>query len=136
MGMISGVHQVVLTVDDQERAKKFWSEVMGFEVVEDSPYGEERWIAVLTPDGNTRLVLALRQPGEPVREAPSEMLPSSNVMFYAEDVEAAHRELAERGVRFPTPPSEQFWGWWSVFEDSEGTRYALGQRHGTTTAPS
>lgn len=128
--MIRGVNQVVLDVEDQERAKKFWSETMGFEVVEDSPYGEERWIAVLTPDGHTRLVLSLRG-DQPPREAPAEMLPSSNVMFYADDVEATYRELVERGVIFSTPPTKQFFGWWSVFEDSEGTRFALGQRWGT-----
>jgi lactoylglutathione lyase len=127
--MIRGVNQVVLEVDDQERAKKFWSEVMGFEVVEDAPYGEERWIAVLTPDGRTRLVLGKRT--AEAREAPSEALPNSNVMFYADDVEATHRELAARGVSFPMTPSKQFFGWWSVFEDSEGTRYALGQEWGT-----
>jgi lactoylglutathione lyase len=131
--MIRGVNQVVLTVDDQERARKFWSETMGFEVVEDAPYGDERWIAVLTPDGNTRLVLSLRNPNEPVREAPGSDLPSSNVMFYTDDVEAAYRELTERGVTFTTPPSKQFWGWWSVFEDSEGIRYALGQKWGAMT---
>jgi lactoylglutathione lyase len=133
--MIRGVNQVVLFVEDQERAKKFWSETMGFEVVEDSPYGEERWIAVLTPDGASRLVLSLRRPGEPVRAAPGPDLPSSNVMFYADDVEATYRELTERGVTFPTPPTKQFFGWWSVFEDSEGTRFALGQRWGVTTEP-
>lgn len=129
--MIRGVNQVVLTVEDQERAKKFWSEQMGFEVVEDSAYGDERWIAVLTPDGHTRLVLGLRRPDEPASRAPGEMLPSSNVMFYADDVETAHRELTERGVTFTTPPTKQFFGWWSVFEDSEGIRYALGQKWGT-----
>jgi len=130
---IQGVNQVVLMVDDQERAKKFWSDTMGFEVVEDSPYGDERWIAVLTPDGRTRLVLALRPAEEPVHAAPTQM-PNSNVMFYADDVEAAYRELAERGVAFPTTPTKQFFGWWSVFEDSEGTRYALGQQWGTSEA--
>lgn len=135
--MIRGVNQVVLTVEDQERAKKFWSESMGFEVVEDSAYGDERWIAVLTPDGNTRLVLSLIDPMQrQKREDPGDMLPHSNVMFYADDVEAAYRELTGRGVTFSTPPSKQFFGWWSVFEDSEGTRYALGQRWGTTAEPS
>jgi predicted enzyme related to lactoylglutathione lyase len=129
--MIRGVNQVVLDVEDQERAKKFWSETMGFEVAEDSTYGDERWIAVLTPDGNTRLVLSKRG-DEPARRAPAEELPSSNVMFYADDVEAAHRELTGRGVVFSTPPTKQFFGWWSVFQDTEGTRFALGQRWGTS----
>lgn len=77
--MIRGVNQVVLTVDDQERAKKFWSETIGFEVVEDSAYGDERWIAVLTPDGHTRLVLGLRHQDEPVPVAPSEQIGRAHV---------------------------------------------------------
>jgi hypothetical protein len=36
--------------------------------------------------------------------------------------------LSERGVRFPTPPTKMDFGWWALFEDHEGTRYALGQR--------
>jgi hypothetical protein len=36
-------------------------------------------------------------------------------------------ELGERGVRFPAPPEMHF-GWWPMFEDPEGTRFALGQR--------
>ena len=73
---------------------------MGFEAVEDAPDGEDRWIAVLTPDGNTRLVLSKR--GDHPPRAAAE-LPSSNVMFYADDVEATYRELTERGVVFAIP---------------------------------
>jgi hypothetical protein len=36
-------------------------------------------------------------------------------------------ELAARGVRFPTPPTKAHFGWWAMFEDNDGTRYALGQ---------
>jgi hypothetical protein len=34
-------------------------------------------------------------------------------------------------VSFPEPPAQQFFGWWSMFEDPDGTRYALGQKWGT-----
>lgn len=125
--MISGVNQVVLWVGDQLEAKKFWTETMGCRVAVDEPYGEERWLSVLTPDGNTKLVLSKRQEDNPRAEAPDE-LPHSPVFFYADDLVAAHRELTAKGVRFPTPPIQQPWGWWSVFEDQDGTRYALGQK--------
>lgn len=128
--MLRGVNQVVLDVEDQQRAKKFWSEIMGCEVVEDEEYGEERWLAVLTPDGNTRLVLSLRQPGESARPAPADNLPNTNVFFYADDIEQTYKELTERGVRFPAPPNKQFFGWWSMFLDSEGNRFALGEKWG------
>lgn len=131
--MISGVNQVVLYVEDQAAAKRFWTEKMGFEVAQDDAYGDERWIAVRTPDGAIRLVLSKREPGftvGPVRDG----IPHSNVFFYAEDVEAAHRELVAKGVKFPEPPSKKFFGWWSMFEDQDGTRYALGQRWGNDDA--
>jgi catechol 2,3-dioxygenase-like lactoylglutathione lyase family enzyme len=129
--VIRGVNQVVLYVEDQQRAKRFWTEKMGFEVAEDAPYGEtERWIAMASPDGHMRLVLSLKAPGHPVAETP-EGLPTSNVMFYSDDVQRTYEELTAKGVTFPTAPTKMFFGWWSVFEDDEGTRYALGEQWGT-----
>ena len=74
--MSSGVSKVVLPVDDQERAKEFWT---------------------------------------------------TQVFFDCPDTEATYRELSGRGVEFPTPPRQQHFGWWSLFEDPDGTRYALGR---------
>jgi catechol 2,3-dioxygenase-like lactoylglutathione lyase family enzyme len=61
--MISGVSKVVIEVQDQERAKAFWIETMGFELVQDARYGEERWLEVRSPDQATDLVLELRTGG-------------------------------------------------------------------------
>jgi len=128
--MIRGVNQVVLYVEDQEQAKRFWVDTMGFELAEDSPYGEERWLSVRSPDGAMRLVLSKRQPGWSAG-VEREGVPNSPVFFYADDVEATYRELSAKGVKFPEPPAKQFFGWWSMFEDPDGTRYALGQKWGT-----
>jgi predicted enzyme related to lactoylglutathione lyase len=49
------------------------------------------------------------------------------VFFNCVDIEATYRELSDRGVRFPSPPQRMHFGWWSLFEDPDGTRYALGQ---------
>lgn len=125
-GMIRGVNQVLLHVEDQDSAKRFWVDTMGFELVSDTPYGEERWLSVRTPDGATQLVLAKREPGwspDPVREG----TPHSPVFFYTDDIEATYRELSAKGVPFPATPSKEFFGWWSMFEDPDGTRYALRQ---------
>jgi predicted enzyme related to lactoylglutathione lyase len=121
--MIAGVSKVVVDVDDQERAKTFWVEKLGFDVVQDTPYGAERWLEVRTPDGSVVLVLSPRGDERP-RSAP-DMLPTSNVMFYCDDMEQAHREMTARGVEFPQAPSEQSFGWWSLFCDEEGNRFAL-----------
>jgi catechol 2,3-dioxygenase-like lactoylglutathione lyase family enzyme len=131
--VFSGVNQVVLYVNDQLEAKAFWTEKMGCQLVQDDEYGDERWIAVLTPDGNTRLVLSNKIPGfevGPVQDG----RPHSNVFFYADDIEKAYAELSARGVEFPQPPVKQFFGWWSLFADQDGTRYALGERWGNDNA--
>jgi catechol 2,3-dioxygenase-like lactoylglutathione lyase family enzyme len=95
--MISAVAKVVVPVLDQDRAKAFWTDSVGFEARRDETFGDERWIEV----------------------AP--------VFFTCDDIQATYRELTERGVAFPLPPSRQHFGWWSLFEDPDGTRYALGQ---------
>jgi lactoylglutathione lyase len=123
--MIRGIGQVVLEVDDQDRALTFWTEAMGFELAQDAPYGDERWLEVRTPDGAVTIVLSLRQGERPT--APEE-LPTSNIMFYCDDLPRTYGELKARGVEFPQPPVEQPFGWWSMFEDTEGNRFALTPR--------
>jgi predicted enzyme related to lactoylglutathione lyase len=123
VAVVGGVTKVVVEVEDQDRAKRFWTEKMRFELVQDTPYGEERWLEVRTPDKAAVLVLAVRRGERPT--APDPSLPTSNVMFYADDLQQTYRELSARGVEFPVPPVQQPFGWWSLFQDSEGTRFAL-----------
>jgi lactoylglutathione lyase len=124
--VIEGVSQVMVEVDDQDRALTFWTETMGFELAQDAPYGDGgRWIEVRTPDRATILVLRRRQGERPT--APDD-LPTSNVFFYCDDLSRTYEELRARGVEFPQPPVQQIWGWWSMFEDQERNRFALGPR--------
>jgi lactoylglutathione lyase len=124
--MISGVSKVVVAVDDQERAKQFWTTRIGFELHRDESYGEERWIEVGPPDSGPLLVLSPRPANESRRAVP-DGLPHSPVFFTCADIAATYRELTQRGVAFPAPPRQEHFGWWSLFEDPDGTRYALGQ---------
>jgi lactoylglutathione lyase len=126
--MVGGIHQVVLEVDDQDRASAFWTEAMGFELAQDAPYGDERWLEVRTPDKAVTIVLSRRQGERP--SGPAE-LPTSNIMFYCDDLARTYKELRARGVEFPQPPVEQPFGWWSLFEDTEGNRFALTPREGS-----
>lgn len=123
--MIRGVRKVVVPVGDQEHALRFWGETVGFEVTRDETFGDERWIEVTPPDQSVVLVLSPRD-GQPRPEVAPD-LPHSPVFFHADDVEATYRELSDRGVAFPHPPKLMHFGWWSLFEDPDGTRYALGQ---------
>jgi predicted enzyme related to lactoylglutathione lyase len=121
--MIGGVAKVVVEVEDQERAKAFWTRTLGFEVAQDVPYGEERWLEVRTPDKAVVVVLDQRKGERPTPRDPS--LPTSNVLFYADDLQQTYTELTARGVQFPLPPVQQPFGWWSLFADPDGNRFAL-----------
>ncbi len=125
--MISGVARVVLDVEDQDRALDFWTTAMGFELVQDTPYGDERWLEVRAPDKGVILVLGRTSAGPGNRDSVPDMLPTSNVMFYCDDVRRTFEELSGRGVQFPQPPAQQPFGWWSLFTDREGNRFALSE---------
>jgi hypothetical protein len=62
--VIKGVQKLVVEVENQDRALRFWTDAVGFELAQDVSYGEERWLEVRTPDESTILVLVIRQ-GEP-----------------------------------------------------------------------
>jgi lactoylglutathione lyase len=125
-GMITGVGKVVLPVEDQEQALEFWTTRIGFEVTRNESYGGERWIEVSVAGGGPVLVLSPRPAGQPRAEVPDQ-LPHSPVFFTCEDIQSTHEELSGRGVEFPAPPAQMHFGWWALFADQDGTRYALGQ---------
>ena len=54
-------------------------------------------------------------------------LPHSALFFECAEIESTYTLLSARGVKFPVPPPRQHFGWWALFEDNEGTRYALSQ---------
>jgi predicted enzyme related to lactoylglutathione lyase len=124
--MISGVSKVVVPVDDQERSMEFWVDRLGFELRRDESYGDERWIEVSPAGQDLVLALTRRAPHEARQELPDQ-LPHSPVFFNCDDIERTYRELTGRGVEFPAPPARQHFGWWALFADPDGTRYALGQ---------
>jgi hypothetical protein len=99
--VIEGVGQVIIDVEDQDRALEFWTNIVGFDLAQDAPYGEgQRWIEVTTPDKAVVLVLSLRRDCRPTAR---EELPTSNV-FYCDDLSRSHKQLSARGIVFPQPP--------------------------------
>ncbi|HEV8526461.1 MAG TPA: VOC family protein, partial [Actinomycetes bacterium] len=59
--MLNSVRSVGIYVGDQDRAKKFFTDTLGFELLQDTPMGEgpgaARWIEVAPPDRGVILVL-------------------------------------------------------------------------------
>ncbi|MEU6642160.1 VOC family protein [Saccharomonospora sp. NPDC046836] len=126
---IRGVSKVIVGVQDQDMAKRFWSETVGFTVTREDPYGEGgRWVEVSSPDGQIALVLSTN-PADRFRAPASGERPTANFFLYTDDIEQTYAELSARGVDFPAKPAHQPWGWWAMFTDPEGNRFALTQRN-------
>ncbi|GAC1436414.1 MAG: glyoxalase superfamily protein [Chloroflexota bacterium] len=123
--MISGVRSAGIYVGDPDRAKRFFTETLGFDLLGDTPMGEgaeaPRWIEVAPPD--KKVILVLFTPDEQKHNVGT----FSNVLFHCDDIQATYQELQARGVTFTEAPSRQFWGWWAVFQDPDGNTYGLGQ---------
>jgi catechol 2,3-dioxygenase-like lactoylglutathione lyase family enzyme len=96
-------------VDDQNKALRFYTEVLGFTPKHDVPMGEHRWITVVSPEdpGGTELVL---EPDEhPAAKPFKEALISDGIPFTAfavDDVHAEYERLRGLGVRFTQEPTE------------------------------
>ena len=108
--MITGIGKVVVPVDDQERAKEFWTTQVGFELNRDESYGEERWIEVSPPDGRPLLVLSPRAAEEHRRAVP-EQLPHSPVFFDSEDIGKRTTSCANTASGFGCPLQREHFGW-------------------------
>lgn len=124
--MITEVDFVSINVADQERARKFYTEVLGFELLSDRPMNGPddadgpRWIEVRPPGAFTRIVL-FDDADAAGGFAPC-VFNTDDIVRTAGDIEAAGGTIVER-------PSEAPWGgWWGRFGDSEGNEFGMNQR--------
>ncbi len=96
-------------VDDQEKALRFYTEVLGFVKKADFSNGPYRWLTVASaedPDG-TELQLALNN--NPAAKTYQQALFQQNqpaVMFFTDDVQADYERMKARGAEFTTPPTD------------------------------
>jgi len=96
-------------VDDQEKALRFYSEVLGFVKKADFSQGPYRWLTVTSaeePDG-TELQLALNN--NPAAKAYQQALFQQSqpaAMFFTVDVQADYESMRARGAEFTMPPKD------------------------------
>ena len=114
---------ITIYVADTERAKRFYTEVLGFETRWDAPMEDgSRWLMVGPPGGQTSL--ALHGPGMQNWSADYVGGFDGNV-FEVDDVFATHADLRVAGVAFVDEPSMLSFGGWARFKDSEGNVFGL-----------
>ena len=116
---LTHIQIVSVPVLDQDRAKAFYVNTLGFELRSDAPFGEgQRWVEVAPKGAQTALCLVNWFPSMPAGSLKGPVLAT-------DDVEAAYRELSARGVQFPGPLQDAPWGRWASFDDSEGNGWVL-----------
>lgn len=96
-------------VDDQDKALKFYTGVLGFAKCRDIPLGHGfRWISVFSPEGHPDVELALEPNANPAGKTFQTALFEQGIpatAFEVDDLEAEYQRLKSLGVVFTTPPT-------------------------------
>ena len=126
--MITRVGTVSIFVEDQDRAKAFYTEKLGMECTADNelwPGADSRWLSVKPAGAETEIVLyKFDDNWEHYR---STFQQSQSLTLQSEDIDETYRLYKERGVEFLGEPETQFWGRFVMMKDSEGNTLILVQ---------
>lgn len=121
---------VTVVVDEYDPAIEFFVNVLGFELVEDSPSltndgRAKRWVVVRPPGAQTAILIA-RADGEAQAAAVGRQTAGRVGFFlHVDDFPATYERLVAAGVEFVTRPRTEPYGQVVVFVDVAGNRWDL-----------
>jgi catechol 2,3-dioxygenase-like lactoylglutathione lyase family enzyme len=121
---------VALVVRDYDPAIRFFVELLGFELVEDTPTltndgRPKRWVVVRPAGGQTGILLA-RADGEHQDSVVGQQFAGRVGFFlHVDDFDVSYERMREAGVRFVSPPRDEAYGKVAVFLDIAGNRWDL-----------
>lgn len=98
-----------ILVDDQDKALRFYTEVLGFRKKTEVPLGEHRWLTVVSPDDPDGVELVLEPDEHPAAKPFKAALVADGIpytSFAVDDVHAEYERLRGLGVVFTQPPLE------------------------------
>lgn len=118
-------------VDDQDKALKFYTEVLGFVKKTDIPVGKFKWLTVVSPEGPDDIELLLEPNDHPAAAAYQKAIFEEGIpctTFFVVDVQKEYERMKELGVVFRTKPTKTESGpAYAVFEDTCGNLISLYQ---------
>ena len=135
--MISRLSHTSINVLDQDRAKRFYTEVLGFELRTDDMLDGFRWLTV-APKGQTDVEIALLTP-QPPMYSPEDAATIRGLIekgamgggvLETDDCRRTYAELKAKGVTFLQEPADRPYGIEAVFRDDSGNWFSLTQRKG------
>lgn len=117
------IHLSSVYVDDQDKALRFYTDVLGFRKKTDIPLGDARWLTVVSPDEPSGTELVLEPDGHPAVRPFKEALVNDGIpltSFAVEDVHDEFQRLRAHGVRFTQEPVDMGPVTTAVFDDTCG----------------
>ena len=124
--MASSIALVTVVVRDYDEAIAWFTQALGFRLLEDTSRGPgKRWVRVGPDGGGTALLLA--QPNDEAQAACIGRQAGGRVGFFlhTDDFDRDHAAMAARGVRFRESPRREGYGSVAVFEDLYGNAWDL-----------
>ena len=119
-------------VDDQEKAVRFYTDILGFTKKHDIPMGSFRWLTVVSPIDLNGVELLL-EPGQHPAVGPfKQALAADGIPFASfgvEDVQAEFDRLRQAGVHFTQPPVAMGPVTTAVLDDTCGNLIQIAQKH-------
>lgn len=129
--MIKNISLVTLYVTDQDAAKKFYVETLGFVERTDQSMGDFRWVTVSHPE-QPELEVTLMVPGPPLDAEMASVIERELAKgqmggfgLCVDDCRATYDDLAAKGVEFPQPPQDRPYGVEAVMRDNSGNWLVL-----------
>ncbi|WP_455356791.1 VOC family protein [Streptomyces sp. SYSU K217416] len=118
---------VALVVRDYDEAIGFYTDALGFELIEDTPRPDgSRWVVVRPAGtGSTALLLARAKDGDQRERVGDQTGGRVGFFLHTDDFTADHARMTAAGVRFLEEPRHEPYGSVAVFEDLYGNRWDL-----------
>ncbi|MDX2105557.1 MAG: VOC family protein [Candidatus Melainabacteria bacterium] len=121
--MLKRVKLASIPVKDQDRALKFYTDVMGFRIITDAPFDDkQRWIELQLPGGETSVVLFTPTGHESLIGS------FSNITFECDRIKETYEDLKKKGVEFVREPTKEDWGSFFIFKDIDGNQFCVSAR--------
>jgi catechol 2,3-dioxygenase-like lactoylglutathione lyase family enzyme len=126
--------KIVLTsvfVDDQDKALRFYTQVLGFVKKTEIPLGQHRWLTVVSPDDPDGVELVLEPSDHPAVGPYRQALAADGIpatSFAVPDVHKEHARLIGLGVKFTQDPVEMGPVTSAVFDDTCGNLIQIAHR--------
>ena len=121
---------VAVVVHEYDPAIAFFVDVLGFELVEDSPAltndgRSKRWVVVRPPGAETGILLARADGDQQATIVGNQVAGRVGFFLRVDDFDAAYARMTSAGVEFVTPPRVEPYGRVAVFIDIAGNRWDL-----------